>query len=199
MAQQQKPASSKPASSPAAVPVAAKPAASPPSKPNPKVILETTMGTIKLELWADRIPATVGNFIRYVQAKHYDGLIFHRVIPGFMVQGGGLTPDMKERKTAGPIKNEAPKGCKNRRGMIAMARTSQVDSATCQFFINVADNDFLDYKGDSPDKFGYCAFGRVLDGMDVVDSICEVATGKKAGHDDVPMVDILITSARCED
>lgn len=194
MAQQPKPGAPKPAAKPAGV----KP---PPqgSKPNPKVVLETTLGTIKLELWADRVPNTVANFIRYVAEKHYDGTIFHRVIPDFMVQGGGFTPDMKQRGTFPPIKNEAPKGCKNRRGMIAMARTSQIDSATSQFFINVVDNDFLDYKGDSPDKFGYCAFGRVYEGMNVVDDICQVATGNKAGHDDVPMVDIIITSARCED
>lgn len=180
----------KPESKPAAKP------ATPTAGKNPKVVLDTTAGKITIELWADKAPITVQNFLRYVDAGHYDGLIFHRVIDGFMIQGGGFTPDMNQRGTFEPIKNEAANGCKNSRGTIAMARTGVVDSATSQFFINVADNDFLDHRGKSPDAFGYCVFGKVADGIKAVDLIRQAPTGNKGGHDDVPIKPIVINSAK---
>ncbi|HEU4753807.1 MAG TPA: peptidylprolyl isomerase [Armatimonadota bacterium] len=162
---------------------------------NPVVVLDTTKGPIEIELFQDKAPITVKNFLDYVNAKHYDGLIFHRVIPGFMVQGGGFTPDMQQRKTREPIKNEAGNGLKNERGTLAMARTPVVDSATAQFFINVKDNDFLNHKDETARGFGYAVFGRVVSGMDTVDRIVNSPTGSKAGHDDVPVEPIIIKSA----
>ena len=162
---------------------------------NPVVAVETSMGTIKVELYPDKAPVTVKNFLDYVDAKHYDGLIFHRVIPTFMIQGGGMEPGLKERKTKPPIKNEAGNGLSNTRGTIAMARTSDPDSATSQFFINVADNTFLDRK-EARDGVGYAVFGRVTEGMDVVDKIKAVKTETKGGHQNVPSEDVVIKSIK---
>jgi len=162
---------------------------------NPVVVMETNMGTIVLELYEDKAPLTVKNFLQYVDDKHYDGTIFHRVIDGFMIQGGGYEPGLKERKTRPPIKNESHNGLSNLRGTIAMARTSEPDSATAQFFINVKDNTFLD-RANARDKVGYCVFGRVIEGMDVVDKIKAVKTTRKGFHDDVPEKDVIILSVR---
>jgi peptidyl-prolyl cis-trans isomerase B (cyclophilin B) len=164
----------------------------------PVVVLETDRGTIRIALDVERAPESVANFLDYVSAGHYDGLIFHRVIPGFMIQGGGMDADMKERPTRGPIKNEANNGLPNRRGTIAMARTGVVDSATSQFFINVADNKFLNHSNPSPSGYGYAVFGEVIDGMDVVDAIVALPTGRRGAHDDVPLEPVVIRSARVE-
>ena len=161
---------------------------------NPVVVIDTSMGTIKVELFEDKAPITVKNFLSYVEKKHFDGLIFHRVISNFMIQGGGFDKDQKETKTDPAIKNEAANGVKNERGTIAMARTNRPDSATCQFFINVKDNDFLNK---TDDNAGYCAFGRVIEGMDVVDKIKAVKTGEKGMFDkDCPLEDVTIKSVR---
>jgi cyclophilin family peptidyl-prolyl cis-trans isomerase len=169
---------------------------------NPIVIMETSMGTIKIELFEDKAPITVKNFLSYVDDKFYDGLIFHRVMENFMIQGGGLEPGMREKKTKEPIKNEADNQLSNSRGTIAMARLPAGDSATSQFYINVKDNTGLD-RAKSTDKIGYCVFGRVIEGMDVVDKINSVKTGSKMDtkrmvHDDVPVEDIIIKSLRRE-
>lgn len=164
---------------------------------NPIVVLETSLGTIKIELDQAKAPLTVKNFLDYTEAKHYDGLIFHRVIPKFMIQGGGMEPGMKERKTKAPIKNESANGLLNKRGTIAMARTNVPDSATSQFFINHKDNDFLD-RAKNPDGVGYCVFGKVIDGIDVVDKIAAVRTSSKGGHENVPVEDVVIKSARVQ-
>jgi cyclophilin family peptidyl-prolyl cis-trans isomerase len=159
---------------------------------NPVVVMETNKGTIKLELYEDKAPITVKNFLQYVEDKHYDGLVFHRVISNFMIQGGGFDTDLKERKVRDPIKNESGNGVPNNRGYIAMARTMVLDSATSQFYINVKDNGFLDQNR-------YCAFGKVIEGMDVVDKIKAVPTGAKGRFDsDVPKDDIVIKSVRKE-
>ncbi len=169
---------------------------------NPVVAIETNLGTIKVELFEDKAPITVKNFLSYVDDKFYDGTIFHRVIgkensgKDFMVQGGGFEPGLKQKKTKDPIKNEAGNGLSNTRGTLAMARTSVVDSATAQFFINVADNTFLDHKGDDDASFGYCVFGRVIEGMDVVDKIKAVKTTSKNGYSDVPAEDVVIKSVK---
>jgi cyclophilin family peptidyl-prolyl cis-trans isomerase len=163
---------------------------------NPVVILETSEGTIKIELWADKAPNTVKNFLTYVNEKFYDGTIFHRVIPNFMIQGGGFTPDMNQKETHAPIKNEAKAELKNVRGTIAMARTGVVDSATAQFFINVKDNDFLNHADESARGFGYAVFGKVTEGMDIVDKIRVVKTGAMGGMTDVPVTPVLIKSVR---
>jgi cyclophilin family peptidyl-prolyl cis-trans isomerase len=156
---------------------------------NPVVVLETSKGDIKVELFEDKAPITVKNFLQYVDDKHYDGLVFHRVIKDFMIQGGGYDVDQKERKTRDPIKNESGNGVPNNRGYIAMARTADLDSATSQFFINTVDNPFLD-------KNKYAAFGRVIDGMDVVDKIRLAETGAKGKFDkDVPQENIVIKRA----
>ena len=160
---------------------------------NPVVVVDTSMGEISIELFEDKSPITVKNFLDYVEAKHYDGLIFHRVIPGFMIQGGGMEPGMKERKTRDPIKNEASNGVSNERGTIAMARTNNPDSATGQFFININNNTNLNKNAASA---GYCAFGRVIKGMEVVDKIKDVPTGNKGPHGDVPTTDVTIKSIR---
>jgi cyclophilin family peptidyl-prolyl cis-trans isomerase len=158
---------------------------------NPVVVIETSMGNIKVELYEDKAPITVKNFLDYTEAKHYDGLTFHRVIKTFMVQGGGMEPGGRQRKTRDPIKNESGNGLKNERGTIAMARTNVPDSATSQFFINVVDNAFLD-KANAQDGVGYCVFGKVIEGMDVVDKIKDVKTGRN----DVPDVDVVIKSVK---
>lgn len=157
--------------------------------------LTTNLGVIILELDAEKAPKTVANFLDYVKAGHYDGTIFHRVIDGFMIQGGGFLPGMRQKPTNAPIENEAANGLKNLRGTIAMARTSDPHSATAQFFINVADNDFLDFRAPSGNGWGYCVFGRVVEGMDVVDKIRSVRTGSRGFHQDVPLEDIVIEKA----
>jgi peptidyl-prolyl cis-trans isomerase B (cyclophilin B) len=162
---------------------------------SPKVALETDKGRIVLELYPDKAPATVKNFLAYVDAGHYNGTIFHRVIPNFMVQGGGMTVSMKEKPTKPPVKNEADNGLKNLRGTIAMARTQVPDSATAQFFINSVDNDFLNHKNKTPQGWGYSVFGKVVEGMDVVDAITKVKTGNRGGHDDVPVDTLMIITA----
>ena len=157
-----------------------------------KVLMETSMGTITLELNDEKAPETVANFVRYAQDGHYDGTIFHRVIDGFMIQGGGFTKDMNQKETREPIRNEAMNGLKNARGTIAMARTMVVDSATSQFFINLVDNDFLDFQSPTPQGFGYAVFGAVTDGLDIVDKIAKVKTGFAGPHQNVPEVPIVI-------
>jgi peptidyl-prolyl cis-trans isomerase B (cyclophilin B) len=159
------------------------------------VKLHTNFGVIGLELDAAKAPDTVANFLKYVEGKHYDNTIFHRVIDGFMVQGGGFEPGMKQKPTAQPIQNEASNGLKNDAYTIAMARTSAPHSATAQFFINVTDNDFLNFTSESPQGWGYCVFGKVVEGQDVVDRIKKVRTGAKAGHQDVPLEDVVIERA----
>ena len=167
------------------------------SDQNPQVMLETSMGAIKIELFKEKAPITVRNFLSYVKEGHYDGLVFHRVIKDFMVQGGGMNENLEVKKPKFAIKNEATNGLKNKRGTLAMARTAVVDSATCQFFINTVDNAFLDHKGKKlPEEFGYCVFGQVIDGIEVVDRIREVKTGNKNGHSDVPLEPVFINSAR---
>ena len=156
------------------------------------VSLTTSKGTIEIELFEEAAPITVANFLKYVDDGHFDGTVFHRVIPGFMVQGGGMTADMKEKKTHAPIENEAKNGKKNQRGTLAMARTQDVNSATAQFFINLADNTFLDH---GSRDFGYAVFGRVTRGMEVVDQIAKVKTGRKGHHDDVPVEPVTIEKA----
>jgi peptidyl-prolyl cis-trans isomerase A (cyclophilin A) len=165
-------------------------------KANPVVVIETSMGAITAELWEDSAPQTVKNFLAYVDAKHFDGLIFHRVKRGFMIQGGGFDPTLNEKAIRQPVKNEATADKKNDRGTLAMARTPVVDSATSQFFINLVDNAFLNHSDNSPRGFGYCAFGKVTDGMDVVDKIGAVATENVGGHEDVPTKPIIIISIR---
>jgi peptidyl-prolyl cis-trans isomerase B (cyclophilin B) len=157
--------------------------------------LHTNHGTITVELFADKAPLTVANFIDYVKAGHYDNTVFHRVIDGFMVQGGGFAPGMKQKPTRAPVKNEADNGLKNTIGTLAMARTQDPHSASAQFFINVANNDFLDFRAPTADDWGYCVFGKVVDGMDVVDKIKSVKTGSKGFHQDVPADDVLIERA----
>ena len=157
------------------------------------IIMSTSEGDIHIELFADKAPISVKNFLAYVQSGHYDGTIFHRVIPDFMVQGGGFTPDMRQKKTEAPIKNEANNGLSNEPYTLAMARTSDVDSATCQFFINLADNTFLDH---GKRDFGYAVFGKVVKGTEVVDKIAEAKTGRSGGHQDVPLTAITINSVK---
>jgi cyclophilin family peptidyl-prolyl cis-trans isomerase len=152
---------------------------------------KTSKGTFTVQLFDKQAPITVENFLRYADEGFFDGTIFHRVIPGFMVQGGGLTADMSNKRGHEPIKNEATNGLKNKRGTLSMARTNDVNSATSQFFINVADNDFLDHK---PGNYGYAVFGRIDSGMDVVDAIAAVKTGTKSGHQDVPVEPVVIES-----
>ena len=155
--------------------------------------LTTNHGDILIELDAEKAPKTCANFEQYVRDGHYDGTLFHRVIDGFMIQGGGMNPDFSQKPTRAPIENEAKNGLKNQAGTIAMARTMQPHSATSQFFINVSNNDFLDYPGQ--DGWGYCVFGRVVEGMETVEAIKGVRTGSRAGHQDVPMEDVIIEKA----
>ena len=159
------------------------------------VVLHTNHGDITLELDTENSPATVANFLEYVRAGHYDNTLFHRVIPGFMIQGGGFSPGMQQKPTRAPVANEAANGVKNTRYTVAMARTSDPHSATAQFFINVADNAFLDYKAPSAQHYGYCVFGKVAAGTDVVDRITGVPTGRSGGHENVPTGDVVITRA----
>lgn len=163
--------------------------------PNPMVLFETSSGDILIELFPDKAPQTVENFLRYVQEGFYDNTIFHRVIKGFMVQGGGLTMRMEEKPTHEPIQNEAANGLKNVRGAVAMARTADPHSATAQFFINTVDNAFLDHTAPNADGYGYCVFGQVSDGMDVVDKIEKVKTRNSGIYSDVPTDMVLVTSA----
>jgi cyclophilin family peptidyl-prolyl cis-trans isomerase len=163
---------------------------------NPTVTIATSLGNIRIELNTEKAPITTKNFLEYVTDGFYDGLIFHRVIPGFMIQGGGMDPQMKQKSTKSPIKNEATNGLKNRIGSVAMARTNIVDSATAQFFINVKDNDFLDHRSTSADAFGYAVFGQVIDGMDVVQKIEKVKTKNSGMHQDVPVDPVVIKSVK---
>jgi peptidyl-prolyl cis-trans isomerase B (cyclophilin B) len=159
------------------------------------VKLSTNFGDITLELNAEKAPITVANFLQYVESGFYDGVIFHRVIDGFMIQGGGFNADMQQKKTKDEIKNEADNGLSNDNYTIAMARTSIPDSASSQFFINAADNDFLNHTAKTPSGWGYCVFGKVVEGMDVVDKIKKVKTTSKAGHRDVPVEAVIIEKA----
>lgn len=159
------------------------------------ILLETTLGNITIELFENDAPLTTANFKQYVEDQFFDGTIFHRVIDGFMVQGGGFEPGMTQKETRDPINNEASNGLANNRGTLAMARTMDPHSATSQFFINVSDNDFLNFRSETPDGFGYCVFGRVYDGMDVVDAIRAVETTSRMGHQDVPVDDVVIEKA----
>jgi cyclophilin family peptidyl-prolyl cis-trans isomerase len=157
------------------------------------LVFETTLGNFEVELFEKEAPISARNFQEYVDEGFFDGVVFHRVIPGFMIQGGGFEPGMKQKKTRAPIKNEATNGLKNKRGTLSMARTNVVDSATAQFFVNLVDNDFLDHSG--PANYGYAVFGKVTSGMDVIDKIAQVATTNRAGHQNVPAADVVITRA----
>jgi peptidyl-prolyl cis-trans isomerase B (cyclophilin B) len=163
---------------------------------NPVVTMSTSMGDLRIELDAEKAPITTQNFLDYVSDGFYDGLIFHRVIPNFMIQGGGFDPQMNQKKTKPPIKNEATNGLKNTTGSVAMARTNVVDSATAQFFINVKDNDFLNHTSSSADGFGYAVFGQIIDGMDIVRAIEKVKTSNRGMHQDVPVEAVLIQSTK---
>lgn len=161
--------------------------------------INTNKGTIVIELDAEKAPITAENFLQYARDGFYNGTIFHRVIDGFMIQGGGMQPGMIEKETRAPIKNEADNGLKNERGTIAMARTPDPDSASSQFFINVKDNHFLNFSSPTPDGWGYCVFGKIVEGMDVVDAIKGVATGSHGFHQDVPVEDVVIESVEVEE
>lgn len=161
--------------------------------------MTTNKGTIVIELDAEKAPITAENFIQYARDGFYNGTIFHRVIDGFMIQGGGMQPGMVEKETRAPIKNEADNGLKNERGTIAMARTPDPDSASSQFFINLKDNNFLNFSSPTADGWGYCVFGKVVEGMDVVDAIKDVETGSSGFHQDVPKEDVIIESVEVED
>lgn len=169
---------------------------------NPVVVVETSMGNFEIELYEDKAPISVKNFLDYVEAKHYDGTIFHRVMGAehsktdFMIQGGGFLPGMKEKPTKPPIKNEAANGVSNTTGTVAMARTNVVDSATAQFFVNVGDNTFLNHSSPTPQGFGYAVFGKVTSGMDVVNKIKAVPVATKGPHGNVPVTDVVITTIR---
>jgi cyclophilin family peptidyl-prolyl cis-trans isomerase len=163
---------------------------------NPVVVMKTSLGDVKIELDKAKAPVTVDNFVVYVNDKFYDGTIFHRVIPAFMIQGGGFDKDMNQKKTKAPIKNEAGNGLKNVTGTIAMARTSDPNSATAQFFINTKDNAFLDHKNDSAQGYGYAVFGKVVDGMDVVKKIEQVQTTTRPPYENVPVTPVVIESIR---
>lgn len=162
---------------------------------NPHVLLKTNLGEITLELYADKAPKTVNNFLTYVKEGHYNGTIFHRVIKDFMIQGGGFTADMQQKPTHAPIENEADNGLHNTIGTLAMARTNDPHSATAQFFINTANNDFLDFREKTPRAWGYAVFGRVIDGMKVVNEIRSVTTGRVGMYQDVPKTPVIIESA----
>lgn len=162
----------------------------------PIVIIDTSMGKITAELWSDQAPKTVANMLAYIEDEFFDGLIFHRVISDFMIQGGGMDVDMKQKATRAPVVNEASAELRNDRGTLAMARTSDVNSATAQFFINLVDNSFLNHQDETAQGFGYCAFGCVTDGLDVVDQIGSVKTGRSGFHDDVPLEPVMINSIR---
>jgi peptidyl-prolyl cis-trans isomerase B (cyclophilin B) len=159
---------------------------------NPEVTFVTNLGEIKVELYQEKAPKTVENFLSYVKENFYKGTIFHRVIPGFMIQGGGFNEAFDQKPTKPQIKNEAANGLKNEKGTLAMARTQVVDSATAQFFINTVNNDFLDFRAPTPSGFGYCVFGKVIAGMDVVEKIEKVKTTTKEGHQNVPVTNVVI-------
>lgn len=165
---------------------------------NPVIVMETSKGTMKIELDAEKAPISSENFVNYVKDGFYDGLIFHRVIPNFMVQGGGMNPDMSEKPNKSPIKNEANNGLKNDRGTLAMARTNDPHSATSQFFINLKDNDFLNHTSETPAGWGYAVFGKVIEGLDVIDEIAKVKTGNHGHHGDVPLEPVTINKATVE-
>lgn len=177
-------------------------AADPPAGKSPapakaqQVLVKTSLGEMTVELYPDKAPITVKNFLEYVDAKFYDGTIFHRVIPTFMIQGGGFTPDMQQKPTRAPIKNEAGNGLKNTVGTLAMARTGVVDSATAQFFINTVDNGFLTHRDETPAGFGYAVFGKVVNGMDVVKKIAAVQTANQGPQQNVPVTPVIIESVR---
>ncbi len=172
-------------------------APAPKESKNVQIVIDTTMGVITAELYADKAPLTVSNMLAYIDAKFYDGTIFHRVINSFMIQGGGFTRDMIQKKTNPPVKNEADNGLRNERGTLAMARTMIVDSATSQFFINLVDNGgHLDFKAKTDSGYGYCVFGKVVDGMDVVDAIAKTPTSFAGRHQNVPVEPVLINSIR---
>jgi peptidylprolyl isomerase/peptidyl-prolyl cis-trans isomerase B (cyclophilin B) len=178
------------ASEPAAQTVSTAPAAGQPA--NPRVLIETSRGNITVEVFPAQAPQSAGNFLNYVKTGFYDGLVFHRVIPGFMIQTGGMTADMAEKPKSAPIRNEADNGLRNLRGTLAMARTGDPHSASSQFFINVADNAFLDHRGKTPQGWGYAVFGQVVDGMDVVDAIVAVPRGNRGPHGDVPIEPVVM-------
>jgi peptidyl-prolyl cis-trans isomerase A (cyclophilin A) len=157
------------------------------------VRFETSHGGFTIELYDEDAPQTVANFLRYVDEGFFDGTIFHRIVPGFVIQGGGLNAEFTQKKTRTPVRNEAANGVRNQRGTLSMARTDEIHSATSQFFVNLADNDFLDHR---PGQYGYAVFGRIADGMEVIDRIATVRTGKRKGYADAPMEDVVITSAR---
>lgn len=163
---------------------------------NPTVLIKTTLGNITVELYEDKAPLSVRNFLQYVKDGHYNHTIFHRVIDGFMIQGGGFSADMKQKSVRAPIQNEADNGLLNKRGTLAMARTGEVNSATAQFFINVVDNPFLDFKAKNPREYGYAVFGKVTEGMDVVDAIKKVKTGTKGPFENVPVETVEIIEAK---
>ncbi len=154
---------------------------------------ETSQGSFTIELFEAEAPQTVENFLRYVDESFFDGTVFHRIVPGFVIQGGGLTADLRPKRTHEPVHNEADNGLKNLRGTLSMARTNDIHSATSQFFVNLADNDFLDHR---PGNYGYAVFGRVTSGMDVIDRIAALRTGRRKGYDDAPLEDVVINSAR---
>ncbi len=174
------------------VPLAALAGVPPSPAPGPRVQVETSKGSFVIELAADKAPVTVANFLQYVRSGFFDGTVFHRVIPGFMVQGGGFTADLERKAARPPIANEAANGLSNLRGTVAMARTGEVDSATSQFFVNLVDNTYLDHRDGTPRGFGYCVFGRVVEGMDVVDAIAAVPTGTVHGLANVPLEPVVI-------
>jgi cyclophilin family peptidyl-prolyl cis-trans isomerase len=157
---------------------------------------ETTLGNFTVELYADKAPVSAENFLKYVDESFFDGTVFHRIVPGFVIQGGGFTEDMTQKKNHPPIKNEADNGVKNTRGTLSMARTNDINSATSQFFVNLKDNDFLDH---TRGNFGYAVFGRVTEGMDVIDKIAAVKTGRRRGFEDVPLDPVIMTSVRRAD
>lgn len=163
---------------------------------NPMVEMRTSLGTMKVELYPDKAPKTVENFLQYAREGFYDGTVFHRVISGFMIQGGGFTPDMSEKETRAPIENEASNGLKNVRGSLAMARTGDPHSASSQFFINTVDNPFLDFQDESVRGWGYAVFGKVVEGLETLDAIKKVSTGSRDGQDDVPLDPVVIESVR---
>lgn len=154
---------------------------------------ETTLGSFSIELFEDKAPISAANFLKYVDDEFFDGTIFHRIVPGFVIQGGGFTEDMTQKRTQPAIKNEADNGVKNTRGTLSMARTSDINSATSQFFVNLKDNDFLDH---SRGNFGYAVFGRVTEGMEIIDKIAAVKTGRRRGFEDVPLDPVIMTSVR---
>jgi cyclophilin family peptidyl-prolyl cis-trans isomerase len=163
---------------------------------NPRVVLETSKGPIVIELFAEQAPKTVANFLAYVDAGHYDGTVFHRVIPGFMIQGGGFTADMQQKTAREPVQNEADNGLKNRRATLAMARTNDPHSASAQFFVNLVDNRDLDHTSKSAAGWGYTVFGQVVEGMETVDAVAKVSTGNRGPHQNVPVEPVVIESAR---